>query len=353
MTRRLVIWLFLLIVLVALVAAAATTGASTSTSIASPLTRDGVSYAGTVVQEGDGDGRVAIIPVYNAITDGDTPPGGGATGGDDIVRMIDEIAANEDDWDGVILELDTPGGSVLASEEITDALERLKAGTDIKLLAWMRGTAASAGYYISAPTDRIVASTNTFTGSIGVILEYYVVEELAQEIGVESVTIKSGKLKDIGNPLRKATAEERELFQTIIDEAYGEFVNVVADGRDMDEDRVRELADGRIYTGKQAKENGLVDVLGLRRTAYDEMADLLGDGDAGDELNVVTYSRTYGFLESLSAGAQPTLDTLAAAKTVGGVLRGDAASVRELSQAPASQRLGGGFAHLEYRAVIG
>ncbi len=352
MTRRLVIWIFLLIILVALVASAASAGGGGSTSIAAPLSKDGVSYTGTVVQEGDGDAHVAIIPIYNALVDGDTPTDGSATGGDDIVRMLDAIAEDEDSWDAVILELDTPGGSVLASEEITDALARLKDETDLKVLAWMRGTAASAGYYISAPTDRIVASEHTFTGSIGVILEYYVAEELADKVGVEQVVIKSGKLKDIGNPLRKATPEERALFQSIIDEAYDTFVGVVAEGRDLPEDEVRTLADGRIYTGKQAEKLGLVDTLGLRRTAYDEVAKLI-DVEDGEDLDVVTYSRSYGFLESLGATAQPTLDTLATARAVGDVLRGDTASVGALANTSGSRRLGSGFARLEYRAEFG
>lgn len=353
MTRRLVIWIFLLIILVALVASSAAAGGGGTAALASPLSKDGVDYSGTVVQDGDGDNRVAIVPIYNVLTDGDTPPDGSATGGDDIVRMLDAIAEDEDSWDGVILELDTPGGSVLASEEITDAIGRLKDETDLEILSWMRGTAASAGYYVSAATDHIVASEHTFTGSIGVILEYYVVQELADEIGVEAVTIKSGKLKDIGNPLRKATPEERALFQAIIDEAYDSFVGVVADGRDLDEAEVRRLADGRIYTGKQAKELDLVDTLGLRRTAYDEMAKLIGGDDDGEDLDVVTYSRSYGFFESLGATAQPTLDTLATARAVGGVLRGDAASMGELAGRPGSRRLGGGFARLEYRAELG
>ncbi len=352
MTRRLVIWIFLLIVLVALVASAASAGGGGSATLASPLSENGVTYSGTVVQDGGGN-RVAIVPIYNALVDGDTPPDGSATGGDDIVRMLDAIAEDEDDWDGVILELDTPGGSVLASEEITDAITRLKEETDLEILSWMRGTAASAGYYVSAPTDHIVASEHTFTGSIGVILEYYVAQELADKVGVEAVTIKSGKFKDIGNPLRDVTPGERALFQTIINEAYESFVDVVADGRDLDEAEVRKLADGRIYTGKQAEELGLVDTLGLRRTAYDEMAKLIGGDDDGEDLEVITYSRSYGFFESLGASAQPTLDTLATARAVGGVLRGDSESVRELAGAPGSRRLGSGFASLEYRAEFG
>lgn len=355
MTRRLAIWLFLLLLLIALVVAAAAAGGGEAASVATPLTRHGVTYQGEVVQEGDADERVAMIPVYGVLLDGDTPPDGISTGGDDIVRMLEAIGEDEDSWDAVILELDTPGGSVLASEEITDALARLrKDAPEIKVLSWMRGTAASAGYYISAPTDHIVAAPSTFTGSIGVILQYFVVDELADTVGVEAVTIKSGRLKDIGNPLRQETPEERALFQRIIDEAYGDFVDVVKKGRDMREARVRELADGRIYTGRQAEELGLVDTLGLRHEAYDEVARLLDEDDVeGEDLDVVRFTRSYGFLESLAASTQPTLDTLATAKVVGGALRGDRASLGSLARDAGARRFGNGFARLEYRAELG
>lgn len=356
MTRRLAIWLFLIILLVALVAVAAA-GSSSVPSISDPLTRNGVSYSGTVVQDGDSSSRVAMIPVFNALVDGDTPANGSATGGDDIVRMLEAVTEDADEWDGVILELDTPGGSVLASEEITDAIERLK-DEKVPIVAWMRGTAASAGYYISAPTDRIVASSNTFTGSIGVILEYYVVDELADKVGVSAVTIKSGKLKDIGNPFRAPTTDERELFQTIIDQAYGQFVDVVAEGRDLPESTVRELADGRIYTGAQAKEHRLVDKLGLRRTAYDEIAKLIDKkGVKGADLDVVTFRRSYGFLESLAAETRPALASLASAGDVAGAVRGDQAAIGRLAGrggvTAAQQRLGGGVVSLQYRTELG
>lgn len=354
MTRRLAVWILLVVLFVALVAVTASGAGGDAASLSAPLTRNGVSYGGTVVQRGDSDLRVAMVPVYNTLVNGDTPADGSATGGDDIVRMLDAIADDEDAWDGVILELDTPGGSVLASEEITEALDRLKKDTDLEVLSWMRGTAASAGYYISAPTDRIVAAPSTFTGSIGVILEYYVVSELADDVGVEAVTIKSGELKDIGNPLRQETPRERALFQRIIDDSYDTFVEVVADGRDMDEHTVRELADGRIYTGRQAERLGLVDELGLRRTAYDEMAKLIDKDDAeGEDLDVVRFSRSFGFLELIAAGTQPTLDSLAAARAVGGVLRGDGATIGALARDASTHRLGNGFARLEYRAELG
>ncbi|MCB0877489.1 MAG: signal peptide peptidase SppA, partial [Thermoleophilia bacterium] len=275
------------------------------------------------------------------------------TGADDVVRMLDAIADDSDSWDAVILELDTPGGSVLAAEEITAAIKRLKDDADLPVLAWMRGTAASAGYYVSAPTDRIVAADSTFTGSIGVILEYYVAEKLADKVGVSQVVIKSGKLKDIGNPLRAATPEERQLFQTIIDEAYGTFVGVVSKGRDIPEDEVRKLADGRIYTGTQAKELGLVDELGLRRDAYDAVAKLIdAKGVDGSDIEVVEFRRSYGLLELLGADVQPSLDSLASIGDVAKAVRGDSGAIQRLA-GPDTHQLGGGLARLEYRAVIG
>jgi protease-4 len=349
MSRRLAVWIVLVLAFVAIVAVAAA-GSDSSSSSSSSLSRNGVDYSGTVVQDGSSDAHVAMIPITNSIVDGDSAADGSSTGGDDIVRMLEAVIEDKDDWDGVILELDTPGGSVFASEEVADALKRLHDETDIPVVAWMRGTAASAGYYMASSADRIVASRNTFTGSIGVILEYYVVDDLAKKVGVQQVTIKSGKLKDIGSPFRKATPEELALFQRIIDEAYAGFVQVVAKGRHMSEADVRKLADGRIYTGAQAKENGLVDTLGLRRTAYDELAKLIDQhGVHGDDLHVVRFSRSYGFLESLSASAQPSLRDLATARGIAGLVQGGAA----VPVPGSSTQVGNGFAHLEYRAQLG
>jgi protease-4 len=352
MTRRLAVWLLIVLVLVALVVSAAASAPPGTTSIAAPLERNGITYTGTVEQDGGSGVRIAMVPIYNVMVDGDSAPDGSATGADDIVRMLDAIRDDEDSWDGVMLELDTPGGAVLAAEEVARAIERLKSETDLPVLAWMRGTAASAGYYVAAPTDRIVASANTFTGSIGVILEYYVVAELADEIGVQAVTIKSGELKDIANPFRETTPRERELLQTIIDQAYDQFVGVVAEGRDMSVEEVRPLADGRIYTGLQAKEVGLVDVLGLRERAYEEMAELVDEKDVdGEDLEVVSFDRQYGVLATLFADAGPAVDSLAAAGDTARALRGDPAAVRRL--AGGSDRATPQIARLEYRAVIG
>ncbi len=340
MTRRLVVWMFLLIVFVVLIAVGASSS-SDAASVSAPLSRNGVTYSGTTQQDGDSDVHVAMVPITGTIVDGDSSADGSSTGADDVVRMLDAIAEDSDSWDGVMLELDTPGGSVLASEEMTAAIDRVQ-HEGIPVLAWMRGTAASAGYYVSAGTDRIVASRNTFTGSIGVILEYYVVEGLAKKVGVSSVTIKSGKLKDIGNPMRQPTQEERDLFQTIIDQAYGQFVGVVAKGRDLDEDEVRRIGDGRVYTGEQAKKLGLVDELGLREDAYDAMAKLIDKhGVDGADLQVTSFARSYGLLEALGADAGSAFDSVRAIGDVAGALRGEAPT-----------HASSGIASLEYRAVL-
>lgn len=344
MSRRLAIWLVVVIVLVALVVSAKASAPKT-TSIATPLQRHGVTYSGTVVQRGDSKRRVAIVRIGGAVVDGSSSADGSATGSEDVVRMLDAIRVGAKRWDGVVLELDTPGGSVTAAEEIHAAIVRLKEEAKLPVVAWMRGTAASAGYYVAAPTDRIVASGNTFTGSIGVILEYYVVEGLAEKVGVEAVTVKSGELKDIGNPFRATTKQERELFQTIIDEAYDQFVDVVAKGRSMPEQEVREIADGRIYTGRQAKANGLVDELGLRASAYDAMAKLIAKkGLKGEDLNVVRFSRQFGVLSTLFSGAQPTVDSIGAAADAARAASGDGSAIRRQQRE---------LARLEYRAVIG
>ena len=348
MSRRIAIWLAIVVVFIGLIIAAAASAGGAD--VASSLTRDGVSYDAVNVQSGEADQRIAVIPIVGAVVNGGSSPDGSATGSEDIVRMLDEIADNESAFAGVILELNTPGGAVLAAQEIHDAILRLKKTTDLPVLAWARDVTASAGYYIAAPADHIIAASTTLTGSIGVILEYYEAAELADEVGVKSVVIKSGKLKDMGNPLRPITGEERAVLQSVIDEAYDQFVGVVSDGRDMSEAKVRKLADGRIYSGSQARELDLVDELGLRRDAYNAMAKLIdSDGTDGDDLDVVEYSRRFGLFDSLSASASPALAALENVGAAASVLTGDGATAGTFG----TRRAGNGLVDLQYRAEIG
>jgi protease-4 len=168
--------------------------------------------------------------------------------------------------------------------------------------------AASGGYYIAVATDRIVANPGTLTGSIGVIMEMANVEGLLQKIGVEGVVIKSGKFKDVGSPLRKMSDEERGLLQNVMDDVHKQFIEAVAEGRALELSDVQALADGRIFTGRQAKDAKLVDELGDLEDAIQLAADIVG---IEGEPKVVEPRRRFSIrelLESRLSAMFPKLD---------------------------------------------
>ncbi|MFW5976509.1 MAG: signal peptide peptidase SppA [Bacillota bacterium] len=165
-------------------------------------------------------------------------------------------AARDDTIEGVVLRVNSPGGSVAASQEIAEMVKDFEKPIVIS----MGDTAASGGYYISAPADGIVAQPGTMTGSIGVIMSTFDVEEMLDKIGIDREVIKSGEHKDLFQ--RSLSSEEREILQDISDEAYNQFVSEIVKGRNLEEKEVKELATGEIYTGSQAQELGLVDRLG-------------------------------------------------------------------------------------------
>ncbi len=174
----------------------------------------------------------------------------------------------------IIVRIDSPGGSVSPSQEIYEELTKLR--EDKKIVVSMGSVAASGGYYIASAAHKIYANPGTITGSIGVIVESANMEELLDKIGLKSVVIKSGKYKDILSPTRKIKEEERKLIQEVIDNIHSQFITAVAEGRNLDYNAVREIADGRIMTGEQARELGLVDELGNLHDAVDAAADLAG-----------------------------------------------------------------------------
>ncbi|GKS65228.1 multidrug transporter [Nitrospira sp.] len=176
----------------------------------------------------------------------------------------------------IVLRIDTPGGGVVPSQEIYDAVKRVRNKSNKAVIASMGSVAASGGYYIAAATDRIVANPGTLTGSIGVIMETANLEGLLQKIGVEGVIIKSGKYKDVGSPLRKMSAEEKGLLQAVMDDVHKQFIEAVAEGRSMELRAAQLLADGRIFTGRQAKEAKLVDELGDLEDAIQLAAEVVG-----------------------------------------------------------------------------
>lgn len=211
---------------------------------------------------------------------------GSVLGSDDIIGYIEEAT-----WDptvkALVLRINSPGGSAAAAEEIGRELQKFKAAGKV-LVASMGDVAASGAYWIAAGADEIMANASTITGSIGVIMQVQRLEELYEKIGVEVETIKSGPHKDIGSATRQLTAEEREILQSMVDDIFHQFVDVVAAGRGMTREEVLELADGRIFTGRQAQEAGLVDSIGNFYDAIDRAAELAGI--TGD-YDVIEYGR--------------------------------------------------------------
>ncbi len=207
-------------------------------------------------------GNSASIPIGDRI--GVVQVIGPIVSSDKTVREIVEFA-KDDSIDAVILRVDSPGGGVGPSQEIYTEVERL-AGIKPVVVS-MGAVAASGGYYVAAPADQIVANPGTITGSIGVIMGFTNYEELLEKIGLRNSVVKSGKHKDLGSPIRPMTDEDRAILQALIDDVHRQFVNAIASGREMEVERVLALADGRIFSGKQAKELGLVDELGNFRDA--------------------------------------------------------------------------------------
>ncbi|ASS95882.1 signal peptide peptidase SppA [Peribacillus simplex] len=213
-----------------------------------------------------------------------------------------KMAEENDDIKGIILRVNSPGGGVVESAEIYDKILDIKK-VKKPVYVSMGSMAASGGYYISAPADKIYASPETMTGSLGVIMHGYNYEKLAKKYGVEFETIKSGPHKDIMSPTREMTGEEREILQNMINNSYDQFVKVIADGRGMTEKEVREIADGRIYDGRQAKENHLIDDFGHLDDVIAAMKTDIGKKDA----QVIRYTDEAGFGSLFSMGAQKML----------------------------------------------
>lgn len=211
-----------------------------------------------------GENRIALIRIEGVILDAkDTVA--------DLKRFGDSSSVK-----AIVLRIDSPGGGVVPSQEIHDAVQRVRTKQNKTVVASMGTVAASGGYYIAAAADRIVANPGTLTGSIGVIMELVNLEGLLQKVGVESVVVKSGHYKDIGSPFRKMRADDRRILQSVMNDVHNQFIEAVAKGRSLDVAAVRTLADGRIFTGRQALDAKLVDELGDLDAAIRTAADLVG-----------------------------------------------------------------------------
>jgi protease-4 len=196
----------------------------------------------------------------------------------------------------IVLRIDSPGGAVVPSQEIYAEVRKVRADGKIKLITSMGNVAASGGYYIAAATDRIVANPGTLTGSIGVIMELPNVKGLLEKVGVESVVIKSGRYKDLASPFRTMPDENRAILQGVLDDVHDQFIQAVAAGRGLEFEKVRDLADGRIFTGRQAKKIRLVDELGDLQDAIKLAARMVG---ITGEPQVIETKKRFSFRDFL------------------------------------------------------
>ncbi len=212
---------------------------------------------------GFGD-KIAIVEVEGVILEPRTVSEHLKKYGDD-----DSVKAN-------ILHINTPGGGVAASQEIHDAVKRVREKKKKRIVAAIETVGASGGYYIASATDKVFADPGSVVGSIGVIAQYYNYGELVRWLKLKDVTLKTGEFKDTGNPTRDLTPAERQYLQKLMDDMHGQFVRAVVEGRKMKEEDVKALADGRVWTGEQALPLKLVDQLGDFRSAVEDTAKAVG-----------------------------------------------------------------------------
>lgn len=209
-----------------------------------------------------GGGQIGVVEVKGPIVESD-----------EVVEQLHDFL-EDDRIRAVVVRVDSPGGAVAPSQEIATEVKRLAGEKHV--VVSMGNLAASGGYYLAAPATRIVANPGTLTGSIGVVSQFANLTEIADKIGLQMNTVKSGPAKDAGNPFRPFTEEDRALFQHMVDGVYLQFVRAVAEGRNLPEEDVRKIADGRVLTGEEAKNLGLVDDLGNFNDAVKIAADLAG-----------------------------------------------------------------------------
>lgn len=217
-----------------------------------------------VIEEGSPEKRILVIPIHGVI--GLDSPGlvDSDSYNHDLILDSINLAREDESIKGVLLDINSPGGTVYHAAEVWHRLKNLQEERDIPIYASMGTLAASGGYYVAAPADKIYAANETTTGSIGVISSFVNYEELAEKIGIKSITFKSGPHKDIRSGTREMTPEEEEILQNDINEYFYEFINVVEDGRGhiLSRDEILTLATGRTYSGRQAVKNGLIDEIG-------------------------------------------------------------------------------------------
>ena len=256
---------------------------------------------------GRGPDKVLIVDISGVITD-EAPEGFGGVAVDQNItaRIREELDLAYDDKavKAIVLRINSPGGSVTTCDIITHEILNFKKDKKIPVIAELMDTAASGGYYIAVTADRVIAHPTTVTGSIGVIAYNVNASGLLEKIGLVDTTVKSGDKKDIGSPFRPMTKEDKAILQSVIDDMYSRFVDVVSAGRSragLDRDAVLKLADGRIYTAGQAKEAGLVDSIGYLDDAIEAAKEAAGL--KGMDATIITYAQRSSYKNNIYSRA--------------------------------------------------
>ncbi|MFS0636660.1 signal peptide peptidase SppA [Mesobacillus foraminis] len=246
-----------------------------------------------IIEEGNEFKKIAVLDVEGTIQDTGSPSAFFESPGYNHRTFMERLDYAKEDKNvrAIVLRVNSPGGGVVESAEIHDKIKEIQAETKKPVYVSMGSMAASGGYYISAPADKIFASPETLTGSLGVIMQSVNYAGLAEKYGVDFVTIKSGPYKDIMSPSREMTEEEREILQSMIDNSYEGFVKVISEGRGIAADEVEKIADGRIYDGRQAKELNLIDGFGH----FEDVIDALKKDHKLNGAQVVSYTENMGF----------------------------------------------------------
>lgn len=226
--------------------------------------------------------QIAVVRVEGVITGGKQEAVFGSVASAETIMENLRVAAKDPNTAIILLRINSPGGSAPASQEIGEEIKRIKKEKHLPILTSMGDVAASGGYWIASCSDKIIANPSTMTGSIGVIMETQSWQELYKKIGVSNYNVKSGAHKDMGSNTRELSVDEKQILQNMVNDIYEQFVDIVSIGRNIPTAKVRALADGRIFTGRQAKAVGLVDTLGNYYDALDiaqKAAGLSGEPD--------------------------------------------------------------------------
>ena len=258
-----------------------------------------------IIEEGNMMKRIAVLDLNGTIQDtGETSPLF-ATAGYHHRTFMKNLNQAKDDATikGIIIKVNTPGGGVVESAEIHDKIVEIQQEAKKPVYISMGSMAASGGYYISAPADKIFASRETLTGSLGVIMQGMNLAGLAEKYGVKFETIKSGEFKDIGSPYREMTEAERSILQDMINNSYAGFVKVISEGREIPEEEVRNIADGRVYDGRQAKDLKLIDEFGY----FEDVVEAMKKDKKLEDAQVVQYTSNMGFGSLFSMSARKLL----------------------------------------------